>query len=69
MSLTKIFEWLNGCQEATAYTNNEVGQHCRNRQVINLHVYRSAKVHLYAIREMMKVCINLCNTFNLPSMI
>ena len=46
MLLIKIFEWHGVGQEAITYASNGVG---RNRQRISL------PVHLYAIREMMKV--------------
>ena len=54
MLLIKIFEWLNGGQEAIAYTKNEVGNIARTDR-LSVYLYRSAEVHLYAIREMMKV--------------
>ena len=54
MLLIKIFEWHGVGQEAIAYTNNEVGNIAGTDRV-SVHLYKSAKVHLYAIREMMKV--------------
>ena len=54
MLLIKTFEWHGDSQEAIFYTNNEVGNIARANR-LSVYLHRSAKVQLYAIREMMKV--------------
>ena len=54
MLLIKIFEWHGVGQEAIAYANNEVGN-ITGTERVSVYLYRSTKVQLYAIREMMKV--------------
>ena len=53
MLLIKIFEWHGVSQEAIAYANNEVGN-ITGTDRVSVYLY-STKVHLYAVREMMKV--------------
>ena len=47
--LIKIFEWHGVGQKAMAFTNKEVGNIVGTDRVI-VYLYRSTKVHLYAIR-------------------
>ena len=54
MLLIKIFEWHGVGQEAIAYAKNEVGNIAGTDRV-SVYLYRSTKVRLYAISEMMKV--------------
>ena len=51
--LIKIFEWHGVGQAAIAYANNEVGNIIGTDRV-SVYLYESTKVHLDAIRGMMK---------------
>ena len=60
--LIKIFEWHGVGQEAIAFTNNEVGNIVGTDRVI-VYLYRSIKVHLYAIRDDEVLTCGIHSTF------
>ena len=53
MLLIKIFEWHGVGRGAVAYADNEVGN-ITGTDKVSVYLY-STKVHLSAVREMMKV--------------